>query len=171
MFLSALSSLKCIHWPLSLTTELLHTGCFLFFAPFSANSRDCFAWKSQETSNLWDSQITLAVWQQQSFHSHRLLDYISSPFWHLVWKIAEHLDHDCMLLCIMLLLHDWLIKYLHEQAAVQFYLIKCSLSVLNIIIIIIIIWWIGGLFRVYSCLSPNAYWDRLQPHPHDPDQE
>ena len=30
-----------------------------------------------------------------------------------------------------LLPHDWLIKYLHEQAGVEVYLIKCSLSVVQ----------------------------------------
>ena len=43
-----------------LPAELLLTGCFLFFTPFSANSRDCCAWKSQEISSFWDTQTTLS---------------------------------------------------------------------------------------------------------------
>ena len=39
-----------------LPAELLLTWCFLFFAPFSANSRDCCVWKSEEISSFWDTQ-------------------------------------------------------------------------------------------------------------------
>ena len=33
---------------------------FFFPAPFSANSRDCCVWKSQEISSFWDTQTTLS---------------------------------------------------------------------------------------------------------------
>ena len=65
--------------------ELLLTGCFLFFASFSANSRDCCVWKSQEISSFWDTQTTLSGTNNHS-HDQSHLDHISSPFWHLVWK-------------------------------------------------------------------------------------
>ena len=43
-----------------LPTELLLTGWFLIFTPFSANSRDCCEWKSQESRSFWDTQTTLS---------------------------------------------------------------------------------------------------------------
>ena len=43
-----------------LPRELLITGSFLFFAPFSANSRDCCVGKSQVISSFWDIQTTLS---------------------------------------------------------------------------------------------------------------
>ena len=42
-----------------LPAELLLTGSFLFFTPFSENSR-CCAWKSQEISSFWYNQTTLS---------------------------------------------------------------------------------------------------------------
>ena len=71
---SAPSPLTSLNNKVLLPTELLLTGCFLFFAPFSANTRDCCAWKSQEISSFWDTQTTLSGTKNYS-----------SPFWHLVW--------------------------------------------------------------------------------------
>ncbi len=63
------------------STQLLFTGYFLFFRPFSVNPRDGCAWKSQP------------VWHQQTFHVQSLLNPLSSPFWCSVWTSASRLHH------------------------------------------------------------------------------
>ena len=73
----------CRVWPFSsdlslimnafLPAELLLTGCFLVFAPFSANSRDCCVWKSQAIGSFWDTQSALSGTNVHQSH----LDHIS----------------------------------------------------------------------------------------------
>ena len=65
-FLSALTSLALLLWPLSLTRHFCLQNCssldafFFFFAQFSASSRDCCVWKFQEICSFWDAQTTLS---------------------------------------------------------------------------------------------------------------
>ncbi len=56
-------SIQSVHSPLSSyinkafsSTQLLLTGYFLFFGPFSVNPRDGCVWKSQKISSLWNTQ-------------------------------------------------------------------------------------------------------------------
>ena len=72
-----------------LLAELLLTVFFFFFAPFSANSRGCCAWKPQETSEILKSPCLAPI-----IHSQSYLDHISSPFWHLVRTKTEPLDQS-----------------------------------------------------------------------------
>ncbi|XP_062916020.1 nesprin-2 isoform X2 [Mobula hypostoma] len=56
---------------------------------------------------------THCFWHQQSFDVQSHLDHISFPFWYLVQTTLNPLTMSGKLLCIELLLHDWLIAYLH----------------------------------------------------------
>ena len=51
------------------STEPLLTGCFLFFAPFSANSRNCCAWKSADSEMLKPPCMAPTI-IPRSFESH-----------------------------------------------------------------------------------------------------
>ena len=96
-----------------LPLELLLTGCFLFFSPFSANSRDCCVWKSQEIRSFWNIQTALSDTDNHSTVKVTEITFLPhSDIWSE--KTAETLDHICMLLWIYYLLsHNWQLKYFH----------------------------------------------------------
>ena len=110
---SAWTSLAILLWPLykpfSPTELPFSLGCF--FPPFSVNSRDCCAWKSQDITSFRDTQTTPYGTNNHSKVKLTLITFLP-PFWWLVWTTNE-LDDVCILLCIEFQPHDWLIRYFH----------------------------------------------------------
>ena len=126
-----------------LATELLLTGCFLFFVPFSANPRDSCSWKSQEISSFWEilSLAPTIIPRTKSVRSH---------FWCLMWTLTEAPDpclHDlthCTAATHMAVsfgplspeYHGYSWKKYSMNKPTHHYLRKCSIAIYLIQIVI-----------------------------------
>ena len=91
----------------------LINNAFLIVFPQSCCSLDVFSLSHHSLQTLETvvcedhrSAVSEILWHQQSFHSQSHLRSHFFPIWSE--KTAEPLDHVCMLLCIYLLPHDWL---------------------------------------------------------------
>ena len=104
-FLSAMTCLALLLWPLSLAMLFcLQNCCSLDVFCFSHHSL-----QTLETAMCDNPRRSAAsnhlVWHQQSFRSQSHLDHISSPFLrtNLVWITAEPLYHIYIVVCILFL--------------------------------------------------------------------
>ena len=102
-FLSALSSLALLLWPLSLTRCLCRQSCcsldVFYFSYHSLQTPETAVHENPRRSAV-SEMLKPPCLALASFCSQSHLDPISCPLWHLVWKTAVPLDYVCIMLGI-----------------------------------------------------------------------